>query len=274
MKYNYIQISEDNRDAFADVLPEKLKLKGKRVAVGAVDDEGTVLGAMSYILMEYEYIVDWIYVEPEMRRNHIGTGFIDLIIKMMRETGDAFPLTIRYEFADDDRLLHHFFISLSYMDSDYSHERYYITADEIKNASLPKRNADHEMKITNFFDETYDEQLKLLATIAAGGEYFVDEYSEWKEQCVSELCRVLYVGEEAVDLIFVQRLSDGNLELSYLYGKDPVGLLELISMSITDMIKLYPNASLVFDAINEESLKIAEYLFPDSKSVHIYEAGF
>ena len=72
----------------------------------------------------------------------------------------------------------------------------------------------------------------------------------------------------------MQRLSDGNLELSYLYGKDPVGLLELISMSITDMIKLYPNASLVFDAINGESLKIAEYLFPDSKSVHIYEAGF
>lgn len=75
-----------------------------------------------------------------------------------------------------------------------------------------------------------------------------------------------------MDLLLVQKRPDGNLELSYLYSKYPKGLVELLTEAAWDTESYYPNAKLVFDAVNEESASMAKKLFPQAERVPIYEA--
>ena len=75
-------------------------------------------------------------------------------------------------------------------------------------------------------------------------------------------------------LIFVQRTADGNLELSYLYGKYPKGLMELISETLSNLELYFSDYRLTFDALSDEGIRLAEHLFPKAKKAHVYEAEF
>ena len=70
------------------------------------------------------------------------------------------------------------------------------------------------------------------------------------------------------------RLPGGNLELSYLYGKYPKGLMELLSDTVEKIEQLFPEAQLTFEAMNEASVSLADHLFPKAKTALIYEAEY
>ncbi len=274
MSMSYAHIDEESRKYFYRVLPEHMELAGKRVALGAVDEEGYVLGAISFVLIDFEYVIDWIYVEPTKRRQGIGMGLVEAVIQFAAKSQDLFPVVARFEFMENDRAMHTFFLSCKYMETNYSHERYYITANDIRNIRTLHKSAAQDVVVENFFDRPVEEQKKILARLAIEETYTVDDYERWKEECIQELCRCVFVKNNLVDLIFMQRLPDGNLVLSYLYGKYPKGLFELLVKTVADVEALFPDVSLTFDAMSEESQKLADHLFPRAKAVHIYEAEF
>ena len=44
--------------------------------------------------------------------------------------------------------------------------------------------------------------------------------------------------------------------------------------AVADVEALFPGASLTFDAMSDESMQLAQRLFPKAKTAHIYEAEF
>lgn len=102
--------------------------------------------------------------------------------------------------------------------------------------------------------------------------YEVNDFQQWQKDCVHELCRVTATDEELTGCIFVVNRYDGNLGLSYLYSTNSKDLSALVSATAKDASELCPDASLVFDAVNEMSAKLAEKVFPKAVKVPIYEA--
>lgn len=274
MDINFVLINDSNRESFRSVFSDDIEMTGNRIALAAYNDEGYVLGSVSCVLVAYQYNIDWIYVHPKVRRQGIGIRLLDRIVRTIMETGEIFPITARFEFSEDDREMHTFFLSSNYMITNYSHERYYVTTDDIRGSSALHRAGNTETTSQLFFEKPEEEQKKILAMLSYEQTYDVEDYDRWKEYCVPELCRCVYVKNNLVDLILTQKHADGNLELAYLYGKYPRGLFELLSSTVSEMERLYPQATLTFEAMSDESEQLAKHLFPKAKTVHIYEAEF
>ena len=66
--------------------------------------------------------------------------------------------------------------------------------------------------------------------------------------------------------------SAGNLWLSYLYSTNPKDLGAIIYSVAERAADLCPDATLIFDAVNDMSVKLAEKIFPKAVKVNIYEA--
>ncbi len=274
MNINYTQITEENKIDFSSVLPEQMKESHNRISIGAYDDEGYVLGAVSFELVGFQYNIDWIYVHEKVRRQGVGAGLIEQALKAVMGIGERFPVIARFEFSEEDNRMHSFFLSCRNMITTYSHERYYVTAEDVRGSSALHRPSKSETGTRLFFDLPINEQKKILMQLSHEDIYDVADYESWKESCVPQLCRCVYVKNNLLDLVFMQKLSDGNLELSYLYGKYPRGLFELLSDTVREMEVLFPNSTLTFEAMNQDSEQLARHLFPKAKSAHIYEAEF
>ena len=274
MNYSTVLIDDLNRKTFDGVIPETMSLSDTRVAVACVDDEDYILGAVSYQVVGFEYVIDWLYVEPRVRRQGVGTYLIDQVLRAVVQSGEILPVTAQFEFREDDDALHTFFLSFQIMETTYSHERYYVSPEDIKASDALHRSVKAEHKTVGFFDQSEKEQKMILSLLARQHTITVLDYEKWKAECVPELCQCIYINNNLVDLIFMRKLSNDNLELSYLYGKYPRGLIELLGSTVSKMETLFPGASLTFDAMNDESKQLAKHLFPKSKTTHIYEAEF
>ena len=275
MKLNCVLIEEDNRSDFDNVFPDAIELTDARVAVAAVDDEEEViLGAVSYKVVGYEYVIDWLFVEPQVRRQGVGTYLINEVLRAVAQSGELLPVTASFEIGEEDDGLRAFFVSCELLTTSYSHERYYVSPEEMKGSDALHKSAKTEHKIVNFFDQSEREQKIILSLLSKQQLYTVHNYEEWRKECAPELCQCSYVNDNPAELIFMKKLSNGNLELAYLYGKEPKGLIELLGSTLSKMEALFPGASLTFDAVNDESMQLAKHLFPKAKTAKVYVAEF
>ena len=274
MNINFTLLDESNFEKFENVLPPAFENSDNRICLGAYEDSGSILGAVSYQLINYEYIIEWLYVDQEFRRNGVGMGLINEVIRTIISTGDIYPVSAKFEYSDSDSAMHTFFLSCKQMITEYSHDRYHVTSGDIKNSAALHKGVTQDVKTEYFFDRPVDEQKQILSKLSIEGIYSVHDYETFKKECVQELCRCVFVKNNLVDLIIMQKLPSGNLELSYLYGKYPQGLFKLLSLTVSDMERLFPDVTLFFEAVNEESKQLADRIFPKAEKVHIYEASF
>ena len=270
----YVLIDANNAENFDYVLPKKPDMSDNRANIGAVDEEGTILGSISYSLIGFEYVIDWLYVHPDVRLKGVGTGLVEEVKKAVVETGDRFPFSARFEVTEDDPGMHIFFLSFDDIVTEYSHERYVVKPEMLKTAPALQKIPDPGIRTEFFFDLPPDEQKKIIAEIDSEENYVVADFDMWKKRCVPELCRCAYSKDNLAGFIIMQELSNGNLELSYLYFRYHKGLFDLLSETASEIERLFPKVSLTFDAVSDESMKLAKRLFPDAQKVHVYEAQF
>ncbi|MBR4514749.1 MAG: GNAT family N-acetyltransferase [Lachnospiraceae bacterium] len=270
-----IKLENEDREAFAGVLPKNVNLKGFRVALGAAGSDGTVYGAVSYVLIDHEYDIDWIYVEPAYRRKGIGTALMKQALTAIEKSGDRFLASARFEYTEEDSAMHTFFLSLgSWMDVSYSHERYYLDPENIESSHLAARKRNTQDKPVPFFMLPTVLQKKILYRLFEKGVYVINNPDRWREEICGELSRVVMKGNEPVCIIFVRKDVNGNLSLDYLYSRDMQGMLELISYTAADALRLYPDSVLYYDCLEESTSKISGRLFPKAEKTYIYEAVF
>lgn len=273
-KTHHILLKGNTRKPFESVFPLVFKDADNRISIGAYREDGAVLGALSLVLSDNQYTIDWLYVIPETRRQHIATGLIKEFQDFIVHTGERYPVSARFPVTGEDTSLHRFFLSLSGVDVAYSHERFYVTPDKIRKAAPIHLNTADSAQTMKFFENKEDWQRKTLRSLERTYGYTVTDYAAWKEDCVPELCLCLSVQNNLICGIFVQRAAEHMLELSWLYGKYPPGLFQLLAKAAQEAECLYPEDALTFEVINEKSEKLAQRLFPNARSVAIYEAGW
>ena len=272
MVENYVLITKENYAGFEGVLTSNLISGKQRVSLGSFDEDGNVLGAVSFTLLDYQYEVDWLYVEPKVRRSKIGTHLMDKVIATATETMETYPISVRYSCESIDEPLYEFFMFYDKMDVNYSHDRYIVTPKDIAESSYLHSKYGKKFDVRCFFDEKEGIRKNLLETLRISGGYVIEDYELWEEKCVKELCQCIYVDDKPCDLLFIQKNEENSLELSYMVSTNPTGLAYLM-MSVAKIIgEKYPDCDLKFDAINAESDRLARKLFPKAKKVSVYEA--
>jgi len=267
----YVWIDEESREAFQSVLPKEITKGTDHVCIGACDDDDCICGALCYRYAHYQYDVLWIFVAEERRRQGVGTYLMDLLFRVAMMSGEVYPVSARFE-ATESPTLHAFFLSYQRMDLSCSHYRYYIEPREIRGARVPRGNAEGGLLQEEFLKLPEVSRRKILQFLQDEENYVPEEYEIWEETLVPELSRCVMKEDSLLALLFVQNRPDGNLELSYLYSKYPPGLAELLGTAASDMEEYYPQAKLVFDAVSDESARLATRIFPNAKTVPVYEA--
>ncbi len=157
MQMNHILITEDNQEAFSDVLPPRLSGRD-RITIGAYDDDGAVCGAVSMTQASDRMDLDWIFVMPQVRRRGIGSGLVAELSDYALQA-EGRPLYCSFA-ADEDEGngLYLFFVSDALSDCgfdvSYAYDRYIITPEALK-----KLKTDHVKTGSGVF------QLNLFAAI-------------------------------------------------------------------------------------------------------------
>lgn len=268
---NFVWVDDNNKDDFKSVLPQDLTKSLDNVCLCACDEEGHILGSLCYSYASYEFDVLWLYTAEEYRRQGVATLLMDKMLEIAAFSGEIFPISAVFEPVRDESL-YSFFLSYDKMDTEFSHDRFYVTPRDIRGAKLPTGGDGDYFEKKEFFALPKTMQSNIMHKLMTEYGYVVTDFDAFRESAVSSLCRCIMRGDELLDLIFVQKRPDDNLELSFLFGENKKGLLELLTTTAWEIEDLFPKAKLVFDAISEESQSMAKKLFPWTEPVPVYEA--
>lgn len=267
---NLVLITEKNIKMFEGLLAESITPKADRLIFGAYDEEGYVLGTIACTYLEYEYSIDWLYVIPAARRCKVATALLECLLRAIDELGKA-PVSARFE-ARDDNGLYEFFITRDGADVDYLCDRYYVSPKALWKSKtfLGALKRVKEDTSICFFDAPAKTRHLLLEELSDG--YEIENLKEWKESAVKNLCRLTLAEGKPTGCIFVTTRNDGNLWLSYLYSTNSKDMMTLVNSAVKRMKAQCPDSTIVFDAVNDMSAKLAEDFFPNAVRVNIYEA--
>ena len=268
---NYVWVDDDNKGLFKSVLPQDLPESLSNICLCACDDEGNILGSLCYSYASYEFDVLWLYTAEEHRRQGVASGLMDKMLEIASFSGEIFPISVVFEPIRDPSL-YSFFLSYDKMDTDFSHDRYYVTPGEIRGVKLPANPNGNAFDEKEFFALPEALQKNILHKLLTDFGYAVADFNEFMKNAVPELCRCILREDELLDLVFVLKRPDDNLELSFLFGENKRGLIELLTATAWDIEEMFPRSKLIFDAVTEESQSMAKKLFPWTTPVPVYEA--
>ena len=261
-----------NIDAFRAVLPQSGFSLKNRYTIGAINYDDLIVGAVSFVLVGNQYNIDWLYVSPSMRRQKVATKLMNEVFAFIKDTGEVYPISAEYEVSSKDFSLYGFFLSIDELDTAFSHQRYYVDSRDIASSEGLKKSGEIALTEKEFFSLPKEYQNKYLNELSSSGDYLIEDRKHWAEICEHKLCRVVTQGEKLLAASFILGRSDGNLELSFLYSNNPLATKKLISDVAADIVEKYPGAKLIFDAVGEKSAPLAKKLFPNAKSVNVYES--
>ena len=269
---NYVRIDKENMADFAEVLYPGFVPGERRITIGAYGEDGTVQGAISMLLMPDQYSCDWIYVHPECRGQGIGTGLFDQALDFIQATGMVYPLTAGFEVSEEDRDLYGFFLSRDDVLVDYSHRRFYIRPEEIAAADMLQKEVHTNYKKKLFTELDAEKRRELLKEVKEQHCLVIGDNRQWAEDGVPEMDIVLYDGDTVVSFLFFRRREDRCLELSYLYSRSPMGVLQIIVEAAKIVSEKYQGYGIVYDTVRDEAEAVSRKVFPDNDGICIYEA--
>ena len=270
MNIKYVWINEEVMDDFKVIMPWELIVDADNICLAAMDDDDNIMGVICYGSADYQVDILWLYVIPKYRRQKIATLLLDKMRELLIKSGQVYPITARFQ--GDDEQLYLFFLSYEGMEVTYSHERYVLKPNDIYKGRYPMITGKESLKEVKFFDLPKAVQQNILRMLTDEEGFVTGDYEEWKRDLVPELCRCIMRNDELLSLIFIHRLSEKELELSYLYSINPVALGEIIAGAAADIEQYYPDCKLIFDAVNDKAAAIAKKIYPKIKSVPVYEA--
>lgn len=272
---NYIVADQLNIKSFESVMPEYL-VDDLGTSLVAYEDDGSVCGAVSISYDGEGYLIDWLYVIPEKRRQGVGRCLVTEVRKLVSTAGIC-PLRIRFN-ASGDSGIYEFLLSIDgedqYVDMSYSHDRYKVCADEVTD-SLEKhglnviKQAD-SYEIMPFWD--MDNKGINQALTLAMEHLCIRDLEDFKKTCDRNLCVSVKKGDQLLGFSLVQKLPSGELNLSYLYSENHKVLPHILKELAFCILEYDMDQVIYFDAVTEASDLLAKKIFPDAGKELIYEA--
>lgn len=267
-----INIDDERRGDFAGVLPVEAVFGRQTILLGAVDENGFVQGALAVSEDPEQYTIDWLFVDPAVRRHGIGTMLIGQLDHMVNNVGIKH---VRCTFEDhEENGLFSFFHSFDRPDISfevtYFCDRYTVRAKEFYASERLRKLYKTDMRSKAFFALTREEQNAFLSL--AMDRYVVSDRGEWEKTVEKELCLALYKGNEPAAFMIVEKRSESVYYLSFLYSESQEALYELLQTEAYVISDSYSGATFIFDAVFPEAEKLAARFFKDANPAHVYEA--
>ena len=274
MQREYVLITEDNREAFASVLPEEVYGGSESVAIGATLGFGSgVAGAVVLTHGETEYRIDWLYVAEPFRRMGVGTELITEVNRFVEETG-FMPVECMFPVEDEenDDLLSFFNADRGdnvIIETRLSHVRFLTEAKDFYSSRDIRGAVTKGNKIFCLFNQGEIYKRRALQLIA--DKLYITDQRDFENRCVPELCLTTSAGDMPTSVLLTQN-TGGYLWLSYLFGKNPRDLYQILCTAAAEVKVNYPDKHIVFDVVSPSAMALSERFFGNAKRFNVYEA--
>lgn len=275
MIINYVLVTEDNKQSFLNVLPDGDYFGKESVIIGATIGEGRLIaGAIVISQAEDEYLIQWIYVPKELRHIGIGRGLLKEANAFIEEIG-VMPVVCQFPVEDEDNdILLSFFNSYYgeriFIELEYSHERYiteareFYSSEDLKN----KKNVSKNPPL-RFFNQTSKYKKLAFSLVEENLSILDKEYFE--KTCIPQLC--LTTEEDGVPTSILLSQSKGEyILLTYLYGKNPKDLYQILCVVAEELEQNYPDKKILFDIVSQSAMALSTRFFKNAQRIKIYEA--
>ncbi len=275
MEIKYVLVTEDNKNSFSTVLPDEDYFGKESVIIGATMGEGRlVAGAIVISQAEDEYLIQWLYVPEELRHIGIGRGLLTEANAFIEETG-VMPVICQFPVVDEENdILLSFFKSCygerMFIDTEYSHERYiteakeFYTSTDLKTAKAVSKNVP-----LRFFNQT--SKYKKLAFSLVEDNLSILDKEYFEKTCIPELCLTTEDGGVPTSILLSQSKGEYIL-LTYLYGKNPKDLYQILCVVAEELEHNYPDKKILFDIVSQSAMALSTRFFKNAQRIKIYEA--
>ncbi len=271
MEPGFLLLKGQNREEFESVFPKEIREGENRISIGAYREDGAVLGAFSAFLDGDEICIDWLYVDPTVRRQGVATALMDFFRRFIAETLEVCPIVARFPLREGDLSLHRFFLSLPDSEVSFSHDRIIISPPRLRAVARRVPPGSETVEVRDFFDQSEEARKTALEAGREELELRVEDWDLFLESCVPELCKCIYQEKVLTNLILIRK-EEGDLEIAWLYSTDQEGLYTLFKSCAKVVQERFPEASLIFEAMNESVAQLGAFLFPRAEKVPVYEA--
>ena len=274
MQREYVLITKDNQEAFASVLPEEVYGGSESVAIGATLGFGSgVAGAVVLTHGETEYRIDWLYVAEPFRRMGVGTGLITEVNRFVEETG-FMPVECMFPVEDEENndLLSFFNADRGdnvIIETRLSHVRFLTEAKDFYSSRDIKGAVTKGNKTFRLFNQGELYKRRALQLIA--DKLYITDQRDFENSCVPELCLATSAGDMPTSVLLTQN-GGGYLWLSYLYGKNPRDLYQILCAAAAEVKANYPDGHIIFDVVSPSAMALSERFFGNAKRFNVYEA--
>ena len=270
-------INDERMQYFEDLLPDDLEFDEHTRLIGAVDDEGYAEGALVFRFNGWIVNLLYIGVYPELRRQGIGTGLIDTLMKYLVPV--EFPIMVEAYYLlededDPDNTADLFFRSLIDFEVVSGGKYCTVSAHTVWNSKRLQLLEGFDCSLKLFSELSRTEKSELL-------NYLRDNYMDvFVKVTIDEIIPELslcHVENGKCTSFMIARKSGvkKTIELAFLQSRpgETDGLFGLLKEFIKRLKGLYPHHDLVFSLINKDSELMAKRFFSkDLKVSEIYTA--
>lgn len=268
---DYCRITNQTLSYFAPLIPaadQKAVEQGSEYAIGAVEDQ-TACGVLLFRPNDSAVDILYIAVSPHYRRRGCATGMIRWLCSYLE--AECIPVFCSFIARDKENPLYLLFADM-----------YEFTVEQQNGISccLPVKELVNQPLIQElpqvntvpFFSLPKSLQRSFQDMLLQEQDFSLNLGSN---RYLQKACLCHFVNQKIQAAIFLREVGDGDLYLEYIW-RNAGHTRELLSImsSAAKLLQDY-HGDLYFGAVNEQSQRLAEKLFPNMKTVgDFYEAAW
>lgn len=273
MKIYYYDIHQEDLEGFYSLLPDDLVGQKKNRYMGAVDREGYACGILVWQVNGGRVDIEHIAVDPDLRRQGIGTGLLDALMERLEASLIFAPVSAVYELDSEHEEFDGFIRKVPYFDLTESGRFHIISSKVREEAEYYKSLKKESFHTHRFLEVAPGTRKRLYKELEKQGISLFKKHDE--VDLIPHLCLCRLSNEEVVALVLISYNNRKELCVSFAYCKHGRGVdLGACLCEVAKMAdKFYPDAPIVFDAENEKSVDLSRRLFGEGiQEVPIYTA--
>ncbi|MCL2633079.1 MAG: GNAT family N-acetyltransferase [Oscillospiraceae bacterium] len=264
-----IKITGETIKWFAPILTQEhveMILREELYAIGAIS-EGTACGVLVFSLDEPLFMVEYIAVSDEYRRQGVGTTMLQFLCSFADET--VSPVVCSFAANGKTDPMYLFFAEQDNF-SVSEEEGYVCQVDisELKDIKLP--DSQNTMPIVPFFELSKADRNIFWLNLKRDGEQYVQDLASGEdEDYVKPLCLCAKNNNGIQAAIFIEDAQEDGLYVSFVWCLPDAKkqLIALFSQLLKEVPKVRPEGKLSVAAVTPASVALTEKLLPGKEII-------
>lgn len=260
MKFEIYDIKPSDVDGFESLMPDNL-LTGNYRYIGAIDEDEYAIGILVWHVNTGFLQLDHIAVSPEYIGEKIGKELLDYLFTKLSNVSEFAPVIAVYTDTPEYEAFDEFINS----NEDFvvvESGRFHIVDRKAREESAYYQKLKEKSFLTESFKTVNPTtKKKFYFHLEKAGVHLFTANDE--KNLIPELSKCLIKDGEITAVVLVSHNNLDELEVSFVYceKKHSVDLGMCLTEAIKAADELYPEKRIVFNAENEQSIRLSKKLF-------------